>query len=585
MKCICLDVKGKIYAVVIGRIDIRGESMATKKKLGDLLVDLGLFTESDLKSVLEVQKITKKKLGEIIVEEKYLTEQELLKVLEFQLGVPYIDLDRFSIDADAPKLISESLAKRYTIVPITYNDVSITLAMNDPLDIYAIDDVKLATGLEVKPLIASKSAIIDAIGFFYEKEGAQKAIDEFKREYDENDLDGLDEEMMNDINNAPVVKLINSIISQAVKLKASDIHIEPFEKMLKVRCRVDGDLIEVMRPSKAAHAAIVTRIKIMGKMDISERRKPQDGRMDMNVDGRVIDMRISVLPTVFGEKVVIRILDRASFMMTKQELGFTDNNMNLFNKVMKNPNGIILITGPTGSGKSTTLYTVLAEMNKVDRNIVTIEDPVEYSLDGINQVQVNPKAELTFASGLRSILRQDPDIIMVGEIRDPDTVNIAIRAAITGHLVLSTIHTNDTASTISRLINMGIDPYLVASSVVGIMAQRLVKKICTNCKVSYEIDEKVAFLVGVEKGTIIYRGEGCSKCNETGTSGRTAVHEVMVIDREIRNLINEGKTIDKIKDKAIESGMDTLKDACRDLLLKGIITIDEMLKITYSTEV
>ncbi len=558
--------------------------MATKKKLGDLLVDLGLFSESNLKAVLEVQKTTKKKLGEILIEEKYLTEQEFLEVLEFQLGVPYIDLDRYTVNSDAPKLISENLARRHTIIPVTYDDVSINLAMNDPLDIYAIDDVKLATGLEVKPLIAGKGAIIDAIDFFYEKEGAQKAIDEFKREYDESELEGLDEEMMNDINNAPVVKLINSIINQAVKLKASDIHIEPFEKKLKVRCRVDGDLIEVMSPSKAAHAAIVTRIKIMGKMDISERRKPQDGRMEKTVDGRIIDMRISVLPTVFGEKVVIRILDRANFLMSKQELGFTENNLNLFDKMIRNPNGIILITGPTGSGKSTTLYTVLAEMNSVERNIVTVEDPVEYSLDGINQVQVNPKAELTFASGLRSILRQDPDIIMVGEIRDPDTVNIAIRAAITGHLVLSTVHTNDTASTISRLLNMGIDPYLIASSVVGIMAQRLVKKICTNCKVSLEIDEKVAALVGVEKGTTIYKGAGCSKCNETGTAGRTAVHEVMVVDREIRNMINEGKSIDMIKDKAVESGMNTLKDACRDLLLNGIITVDEMLKITYSTE-
>jgi len=558
--------------------------MATKKKLGDLLVDLGLFSESNLKAVLEVQKTTKKKLGEILIEEKYLTEQEFLEVLEFQLGVPYIDLDRYTVNSDAPKLISENLARRHTIIPVTYDDVSINLAMNDPLDIYAIDDVKLATGLEVKPLIAGKGAIIDAIDFFYEKEGAQKAIDEFKREYDESELEGLDEEMMNDINNAPVVKLINSIINQAVKLKASDIHIEPFEKKLKVRCRVDGDLIEVMSPSKAAHAAIVTRIKIMGKMDISERRKPQDGRMEKTVDGRIIDMRISVLPTVFGEKVVIRILDRANFLMSKQELGFTENNLNLFDKMIRNPNGIILITGPTGSGKSTTLYTVLAEMNSVERNIVTLEDPVEYSLDGINQVQVNPKAELTFASGLRSILRQDPDIIMVGEIRDPDTVNIAIRAAITGHLVLSTVHTNDTASTISRLLNMGIDPYLIASSVVGIMAQRLVKKICTNCKVSLEIDEKVAALVGVEKGTTIYKGAGCSKCNETGTAGRTAVHEVMVVDREIRNMINEGKSIDMIKDKAVESGMNTLKDACRDLLLNGIITVDEMLKITYSTE-
>lgn len=558
--------------------------MATKKKLGDLLIDLGLISEINLKTVLEKQKVTKKKLGEILIEDKYLTEREFFEVLEFQLGVPYVDLDRFSIDDEAPKLLTVNLAKRHTVIPINFDDTSVTLAMNDPLDILAIDDVRLATKLEVKPVIAGKNAIFDAIDFFYEKEDAEKAIEEFKKEFEEGELDGIDEEILNDINNAPVVRLINSIIAQAVKLRASDIHIEPFEKKLKVRCRVDGDLIEVMRPSKAAHAAIVTRIKIMGKMDISERRKPQDGRMEKAIDGRVVDMRISVLPTVFGEKVVIRILDRTSFLLTKEELGFTENNLMLFNQVVRNPNGIILITGPTGSGKSTTLYTVLAEMNTPDKNIVTVEDPVEYSLDGINQVQVNPKADLTFATGLRSILRQDPDIIMVGEIRDPETVSIAIRAAITGHLVLSTIHTNDTASTITRLVNMGIDPYLISSSVVGIVAQRLVKKICTHCKTSYTIDDKSALLVGVPEGTEIYRGEGCPKCNGTGNLGRTAVHEVMVVDREIRNMINEGKNIDEIKDKAVASGMHTLKDACRELLLQGIITMDEMLKIAYSTE-
>lgn len=558
--------------------------MAKKKKLGDLLVDLGLISESNLRTVLDIQKVTKQKLGEILVDEKYVTEREFLEVLEFQLDVPYVDLDRFSIDADAPKLISENLARRYAVIPVSFDDKTVKLAMNDPLDIYAIDDVKLATGREVESVIAGKMAIIDAIDFFYEKEGAQKAIEEFKREFDQEELEGLDEATLNDINNAPVVRLINSIINQAVKLKASDIHIEPFETKLKVRCRVDGDLIEVMRPAKAAHAAIVTRIKIMGKMDISERRKPQDGRMEKNIDGRVVDMRISILPTVFGEKVVIRILDRSSFMMTKEELGFTENNLNLFNKIIRNPNGIILITGPTGSGKSTTLYTVLAEMNDVEKNIVTVEDPVEYSLDGVNQVQVNPKADLTFASGLRSILRQDPDIIMVGEIRDPETVNIAIRAAITGHLVLSTIHTNDTASTITRLINMGIDPYLISSSVVGIMAQRLVKRICTNCRVSYELDEKAALLAGLAEGTTVHRGEGCSKCNDTGTAGRIAVHEVMVVDREIRNMINSDVSIDEIKDKAVSAGMNTLQDACRELVLKGIITVDEMLKITYSIE-
>jgi len=558
--------------------------MAAKRKLGSLLVDVGAITNENLEKALRIQKENKKKLGEVLVEEKFVTEEEIIEVLEFQLGIPKQEIDRSLIESEVPNLITEALARRHTVIPIKKTETTVTLAMNDPLNIYAMDDVKLATGLEVEPVIATTKEIEDAIDYFFEKQDAQKAIEDFTSEYDVKELEGLDEATLSDINNAPVVRLINSIMSQAVKQQASDIHIEPFEKKLLVRFRIDGDLHEAMRPAKAAHSAIVTRIKIMGKMDISERRKPQDGRVERNIDGKEIDMRISVLPTVFGEKVVIRILDRSSFMLSKAELGFTERNLQLFEKITRNPNGIILVTGPTGSGKSTTLYTVLSEMNREDRNIVTVEDPVEYSLDGVNQVQVNPKADLTFATGLRSILRQDPDIIMVGEIRDTDTVTIAIRAAITGHLVLSTVHTNDTASTISRLVNMGVDPYLIASSVVGIMAQRLVKKVCNNCKEAYEVDERNARLGGIPEGTTIYKGKGCTKCGGSGTKGRTAVHEVMVVDRAIRNMINEGKDIDSIKDIAIQDGMITLRDASKELVLKGIIPIEEMLRITYSLE-
>ncbi len=558
--------------------------MNSKGKLGSLLVDLGSITKENLDKALEIQKETKKRIGDVLLEEKYVTEEEIIEVLEFQLGIPKMEIDRNAIASGVPNLITEVLARRHMVIPVEADEKTVTLAMRDPLNIYAMDDVKLSTGREVVPVIATTKEIEDAIDYFFEKQDAEKAIEEFTSEYDVQELEGLDEATLNDINNAPVVRLINSVMSQAVKQKASDIHIEPFEKKLVVRFRIDGDLHEAMQPAKAAHSAIVTRIKIMGKMDISERRKPQDGRVERNIDGKEIDMRISVLPTVFGEKVVIRILDRSSFMLTKKQLGFTEENLRLFDQITKNPNGIILVTGPTGSGKSTTLYTVLAEMNRVDRNIVTVEDPVEYSLDGVNQVQVNPKADLTFATGLRSILRQDPDIIMVGEIRDSETVTIAIRAAITGHLVLSTVHTNDTASTISRLVNMGVDPYLIASSVVGIMAQRLVKKVCSHCKEEYPVDEKNARLGGIPEGTTIYKGKGCTKCGGSGTKGRTAVHEVMVVDRTIRNMINEGRDIDAIKDVAINDGMTTLREASKELVLQGIIPIEEMLRITYSLE-
>ncbi|SDB95635.1 type IV pilus assembly protein PilB [Pelagirhabdus alkalitolerans] len=559
--------------------------MSLKKRLGDLLIEVGAITSDQLSRALEIQKDSGKKLGEILIEQRFITESELIEVLEFQLSIPHVELERYFIDPEIPMLISETLAKRHQVLPIKRKEDTITLAMSDPLNLYAIEDVEIATGLSVEPVIVTRKDISDSLDQYYGAVDAKKAIEDFKDEFSSEDLDQLDDEALADINNAPVVRLIDSVVSQAVRSKASDIHIEPFESYIRIRFRIDGDLREIMRPSKNAHSAIVTRIKIMGKMDISERRKPQDGRVERTINNRDVDMRISVLPTVFGEKVVIRLLDRNSFMMSKEDLGFTENNLNLFNEIAKNPNGIMLITGPTGSGKSTTLYTVLNDLNQEEKNIVTVEDPVEYSLEGVTQVQVNPKADLTFASGLRSILRQDPDIIMIGEIRDVETVNIAVRAAITGHLVLSTLHTNDTTSTINRLLNMGIDRYLIASSVVGIVAQRLVKKVCPYCKNEAEVSHVDAKLLNVELSTKIYEGKGCNKCDYSGTLGRTAVHEVMPVTRSIRDMINNQTSIDVIKDQSVTEGMKTLYETCRELVLEGKIPITEMMKITYSLDV
>ena len=382
------------------------------------------------------------------------------------------------------------------------------------------------------------------------------------------------------------VRLVNTIITQAVRSRASDIHIEPMERILRIRYRVDGELREVMTPAKATHSAIVTRIKIMGKMNISEKRLPQDGRVETIIEGLPIDMRISILPTVYGEKIVIRLLDRNSLVVKKEELGFTMHNLELLDKILKVPEGIILVTGPTGSGKTTTLYTILKELNKESKNIITVEDPVEYRLEGINQVQVNTKAGLTFANGLRSILRQDPDIVMVGEIRDAETAEIAVRAAITGHIVLSTIHTNDSVSTISRLIDMGIESYLVSSSTVGIIAQRLIKKICLKCKTTREASLEELKLLGLpdDYKLSISKGSGCNSCNNTGYSGRTAIHEVLVVDREIRNMISSGQSIDAIKSKAIEKGLMTLNETAKDLVKQGVTTLDEMLRMTFSVD-
>ncbi|QZY56989.1 GspE/PulE family protein [Crassaminicella profunda] len=558
--------------------------MQSKKRLGDLLIDAGFITEEQINEALKIQRSSGKKLGEILIDEGFIQEKQMIEILEFQLGIPHMDLEKYHIDPEVPRLISEKIAKRHVLIPIKKEHEKLTVAMSDPLNIFAIDDVKIATRLNVNVVIATKQQILNAIDRYYGRESAEKAIEDLKREAQIENVENIENQIANDIHNAPTVRLVNSIIQQAIKLKASDIHIEPSEKKLRIRFRIDGELQEIMSIAKTTHASIISRIKILGKMDIAEKRIPQDGRIEIVVDDKKIDIRISILPTVYGEKVVLRLLDRNNFVFSKNELGFTEENLNSFDKIIKNPYGVILVTGPTGSGKTTTLYAILKELNQINRNIITIEDPVEYRLEGISQVQVNNKAKLTFSSGLRSILRQDPDIIMIGEIRDAETAHIAVRAAITGHLVLSTMHTNDTASTVTRLVDMDIEPYLVSSSVVGVIAQRLIKKICVNCKESYTPNNTEKNLLKIDNHIPLYKGKGCSVCNYTGYKGRQAVHEIMPINETLRLLIDEKASIDKIRKIAFNQGMVSLKESCKQLVLQGITTVDEMIRIAYNLE-
>ena len=555
-------------------------------KLGDALLNNNKISKEQLEEALERQKLVKsKRLGEVLVDIGYLTEEDILKVLEEQLKIPSVDLGNYKINPKATALITESIARKYDLIPIDIINNELVVAMSDPLNIFAIDDIKLLTGMEVKTVISAKSVIQKTLNKYYSKEVTKKVIEEFEETFTVSTLEDLDEEELSDVNSAPVVKFVNTIIGQAIKMKASDIHIEPYENNIRVRFRIDGDLQELMSFSKKSHMAIVTRVKIMGRMDIAERRIPQDGRIDTEIEGRNIDMRISTLPTVYGEKIVIRLLDRDGFNFTKEDLGFSDHDIKVFNNIIRQPYGIILVTGPTGSGKSTTLYAVLKDLNKEEKNIITVEDPVEYKLHGINQVQVNNKAGLTFANGLRSILRQDPDIIMIGEIRDSETAEIAVRASITGHLVLSTLHTNDTASTVARLIDMGIEPYMLSTSIIGIVSQRLVKKLCPSCKIAYKADTKEKKMLGIDdcEEVTLYKANGCNKCFK-GYRGRTPVHEVMYIDQTIRKLIDIGATTDEIEEASIKNGMKTLYDSAVNLALNGTTSLDEVLRIGYAID-
>ncbi|NLT95419.1 MAG: Flp pilus assembly complex ATPase component TadA [Clostridia bacterium] len=555
-----------------------------RKKLGDILLEANKITEDQLKYALNLQKKRGDRLGKVLVDEGIISEKEILEVLEFQLGIPHIDLKRYDIDPKIAKIIPETLARKHNIIPINLFNNILTVAMNDPLNIFVIDEVKLVSGKEVQPAIALEEDIRTAIEYYYGKQTVEKAVEDFTREYNNENSFEIEQELINQVNNAPIVRLVNSIIEQAVIKKASDIHIEPGDKHLRIRFRIDGQLQEIMQTSMQTHGAVVARLKIMSNLNIAERRLPQDGRVEMDVGGKNLDLRISILPTVYGEKVVIRILDRGSFLMSRKNLGFSETNALKFEQLLKVPYGIILVTGPTGSGKTTTLYAALRELNSPTTNIITLEDPVEYRLEGINQVQVNPKIGLTFAGGLRSILRQDPNIIMVGEIRDEETVKLAVRAAITGHLVLSTMHTNDAVSSIVRMIDMGVEPYLVASALVGVISQRLVRKICPDCKTAYKASKNELKILGMEQrkdDVLLYRGQGCSNCHEIGYKGRTAIHEILLVNNELRELINRRVSTEPLAKLAVKQGMETMHANCVQLVLQGVTSIDEMVKAVF----
>lgn len=557
-------------------------NLRNKRRLGDILIGAGKINSFQLNEALKSQKLLGKKLGEVLIDLNILTEEEILDAIEEQTGIKKINLNEIGFDRRVIKLISQNLCEKYILIPFDINENKIKVAMSDPLNIYAIDDLSISTGFEVESYISNKSDINKFIQLYYSSEQMNKAAEELSRESLEYKAMSIEVEEIDDVKNAPVVKMIEYLFRNSVEMRASDIHIEPFENEVKIRYRIDGQLQTVNSLQKESLGPLVTRIKILAGLDITEKRLPQDGRIITKIDNQDVDLRVSILPVVNGEKIVIRILNKNSYKIEKQQLGMSEANLKKLYNIISKPNGIVLVTGPTGSGKSTTLYTILNELNSDKSNIVTIEDPVEYTMHGINQVNVNSKTGLTFAKGLRSILRQDPDIVMIGEIRDEETATVAVKAAITGHLVISTLHTNDAPSTITRLIDMGVEPYLVSTAITGVIAQRLVKKICEHCKESYEasIYEKSILGEDINKSLILYKGSGCGYCNNTGFKGRTGIYEIMEIEREHKDIITTTNNINKLKDLAIQKGMSTLKEECKILVKSGITTIGELLAVS-----
>lgn len=565
-------------------------SVGRKKiRIGDVLVAAGAITEEQLQEGLAKQKETGRKLGNALVDLGFISNDMLITVLTTQLGIDYIELKGAKIEEKVIHMVPENMVTKYQAIPIEIdpdNPNILKVAMTDPMDIMAMDDIGLVTNLQVEPMLASEEGIRNAIDKYYGSAQAMEAAEAYRQEQ-QNVLGGGDEEEGNEeIDNSPIVLLVKQIIEGGVRQRASDIHIEALENSVRVRYRIDGALKQVMSYDLSILAGITARIKIIGGMDIAEKRKPQDGRITIMVDRREFDVRVSILPTVFGEKTVMRLTSKDGLTKPKSALGFDAEQEKVFDNILSNPHGIILVTGPTGSGKSTTLYTSLSELNTEDVNIITVEDPVEANINGINQVQVNNKADMTFAAALRSILRQDPDIIMIGEIRDGETAGIAVQAAITGHLVVSTLHTNSAASTITRLIDMGIESYIAGDAVVGVIAQRLVRRLCTTCKQPRLVEDDERVQLGVpadEEDVIIYEPQGCPLCNDTGYSGRIGVYEMMPVSRELQAVIASGATADVIEKQALKEGMLTLKMGAAKHVLDGITSIAEMNKIVHST--
>ena len=562
------------------------------KRLGDLLIAAGTITPDELETGLKRQKETKERLGAALISAGIITEAELIEALRLQLGIEYIDLSKTTIPIAMAQVVPKNIAKQFQVVPVSVDRDELYLAMSDPMNFYAIEEVKKAVRKKIIPMIATAEGVEHAILVLYGNEGAARAIEAMKREapseenaIEENQFTG---NILNDnINDAPTIRLVNSIIERAILERASDIHIEPKEKELQVRMRIDGVLRKILTIPKNLQNSVVSRLKIMSGMDIAERRIPQDGRFNVKNKRGEFDLRVNSLPTVYGEKIVARLLDKRAGYLTPDSIGLMGDNLKKYQRAIHCNSGVILIAGPTGSGKSSTMNTMISQLNTEEVNVVTLEDPVEYNIDGVNQVQINEKTGMDFANGLRAILRQDPDIIAVGEIRDGETAQISMRAAITGHVVLSTIHTNDAVGTIERLEDIGVEPYLVAAALRAVISQRLVRRICPKCKKSYEAtDEEVSRLgLSTEHKHIFYRGEGCADCFNTGYRGRIGVFEILEITPEIRSLIScqAGRAVIEKELAGVQSGHKTLRENAIQLVEEGITTCEEVQRVIYET--
>ncbi len=555
------------------------------ERIGDYLVSQGLLNEEQLQKVLQSQKESNgaKKFGDVVVELGFMTEVNFTKALAGKLRVQYVDLDNVEINTDAVQKVPEQLARKHTVIAINIQGKRLTVATNDPVNFIVLEDIKVFTGMDTVPVLATTSAINKAIGKCYSMQNVDTVLEGVNALA--NDLGGSieEQESQDRVESAPIVKLATTIVENSFRADATDIHIEPFDKYTRIRIRVNGDLVELMNISSAVHSALTTRFKLISGMNIAEKRIPQDGRFTQVVDGCTLDVRVSSLPMVHGEKIVIRILSTGQIALRKiTDLGMSDYNYQLFESMLRVPHGVILVTGPTGSGKTTTLYAALGEIARPNVNVVTVEDPVEKAIDGINQCQVNQKAGMTFAAALRSILRQDPDIVMIGEMRDTETADIGIRAAITGHLVLSTLHTNDAASTVVRLVDMGVAAYMVATSLIGVIAQRLVKVLCPACKKPRMSTEEENELMGIPSSIQIYDPVGCPNCNNTGYRGRTAIHEIIHCTAKVSAIIAAGGGKEEIEQAAKANGTKLLRDNASELVQAGETSIDELVRSTFS---
>lgn len=557
-------------------------------RLGDLLISAGVIRPEQLNEALDIQKKTRERLGDVLINNGIITEQQLIEALQMQLGVDFVDLTAVSIPLELARFVPRSIAKKYCVVPVKLQKDELYVAMSDPLNFEAQEEIKSASRKQVVPMIATRRAVEQAVATLYGNEGTARAIEEMKREAGSNQTDIVPVQMSKAVDNgaaeAPTIRFVNSVIERAITERASDIHLEPQEGEMVVRMRIDGVLRRVFTVPANLQATVIARLKIMGGMNIAERKIPQDGRAMVTAKDKEIDLRISSIPTIYGEKIVLRLLDKSSGHINRKTIGLEGEDEKKYDRLLKNSSGVILIVGPTGSGKSTTMCAMIQELCNEQTNIMTLEDPVEYNIPGANQCQINEKTGMTFAVGLRSILRQDPDVISVGEIRDGETASIAVRAAITGHLVISTLHTNDAVSTISRLVDIGVEPYMISSALRGVVSQRLVRKICPHCRKAYTPTEEEKRMVGIPENEDVtfYKGEGCQECGRTGYRGRRGVFEILTLDAALRREVANNASSEELTKTALENGFVTMKDNCRRLVLEGVTTVAEAAKAINS---